>query len=404
MTSPHAPETTGKNNRPLLVSLSHLRWDFVFQRPQHLLTRAANHFDVVFIEEPLFADGEARFDISERPNGIRVAQPILPHGTAEPAATLHQQALVDHVVAQAEGRDLIFWYYTPMALSFSRHIAPDLIVFDKMDELSAFKNAPPLLVKLEEELLARADVVFTGGVSMHEAAQHRHDNIHCFPSSIDMAHFAVARDKSVADPVDQASLPHPRLGFFGVIDERMDVDLVAAVADLRPDWQFVMIGPVVKIDPATLPQRPNIHWLGGRQYADLPAYLAHWDVGFMPFAINEATRFISPTKTPEFLAAGLPVVSTPIRDVVRPYGEKGLVEIAATAEEVVKAAETCLSRDRASWLAAVDQQLASGSWDKTWETMLGLMKTKLKEDLSLLPQPQRAKLSIAVPTQEVARV
>ena len=158
--------------------------------------------------------------------------------------------------------------------------------------------------------------------------------MHGFPSSIDFDHFAQARRAGDPEPADQAAIPHPRLGFFGVIDERMDIDLVAGVADLRPDWHFVMIGPVVKIDPATLPRRANIHWLGGKSYEDLPRYLAGWDVGFMPFALNESTRFISPTKTPEFLAAGVPVVSTPITDVVRPYGEKGLVEIAETPLEV----------------------------------------------------------------------
>jgi glycosyltransferase involved in cell wall biosynthesis len=181
------------------------------------------------------------------------------------------------------------------------------------------------------------------------------------------------------EPKDQARIPHPRLGFFGVIDERMDIDLVGAAADLRPDWQFVMIGPVVKIDPATLPKRPNIHWLGGKSYADLPRYLAGWDVGFMAFAMNEATRFISPTKTPEFLAAGVPVVSTPINDVVRPYGEKGLVEIAATAQEVVQKAEALLARPKEAWLQRVDRHLAAGSWDKTWAAMQRLMASALDQ-------------------------
>ena len=182
-----------------------------------------------------------------------------------------------------------------------------------------------------------------------------------------------------AEPADQAAIPHPRLGFFGVIDERMDIDLVAAVADLRPDWHLVMIGPVVKIDPATLPQRANIHWLGGKSYSDLPRYLSGWDAGLMPFALNESTRFISPTKTPEFLAAGVPVVSTPITDVVRPYGEKGLVEIAKTPLEAVRKAEALLERPRQPWLSRVDRHLAAGSWDKTWAAMHKLMLEGLGE-------------------------
>src|SRR3712207_4223372 len=195
-----------------------------------------------------------------------------------------------------------------------------------MDELSLFRGASQELLDLESALFSRCDLVFTGGMSLYEAKKSRHRSVHGFPSSIDFSHFSQARSIQV-DPEDQAHIPHPRLGFFGVVDERMDIELLAEVADLRPDWQFVMIGPVVKIDPNSLPQRPNIHWLGGKSYADLPRYLFGWDVGFMPFALNEATRFISPTKKPEFLAAGVPVVSTPINDVVRPYGEKGLVEI-----------------------------------------------------------------------------
>lgn len=359
-------------SRPTLIALTHLRWDFVFQRPQHLLTRAARDYDVIVVEEPLWTDGPAGVEIGRRDGGVTVVQPTLPHGTSPADAVDHQKAVLDRLVAEAGGGPLTLWYYTPMALPFSRHIEADVTVFDKMDELSAFAGAPPLLLALETELLERADVVFTGGASMHEASAHRHANIRCFPSSIDTAHFAAAR-AGAADPADQAQVPHPRIGFFGVIDERMDVALVGEVAKLRPDWHFMMIGPVVKIDPATLPQGDNLHWLGGRSYAELPAYLGNWDVGFMPFAINEATRFISPTKTPEFLAAGLPVVSTAIRDVVRPYGELGLVEIAATPAETVAAIERVIAAERVPWLARVDAQLAGGSWDQVWADMRAAM-------------------------------
>lgn len=354
--------------RPTLLVLSHLRWDFVTQRPQHLMSRAARDFDVIFVEEPLWNDAAVPgIDDRPRDGGIRVVQPLLPHGTDTAAAVDYQRELLDKLVAAASG-PLVLWFYTPMALPFARHIAAYLIVFDKMDELSAFANAPPLLLALEQELLELADVVFTGGASMHEAAAHRHDNIHCFPSSIDAAHFAKARD-GMDEPVDQAGIAGPRIGFFGVIDERFDIELLREVAAAAPDKQFVMIGPVVKIDPASLPHAANIHWLGGKTYAELPAYLAGWDIGWMPFAINDATRFISPTKTPEFLAAGLPVVSTAIRDVIRPYGEAGLVEIATTRDETLAAFEHVLDRSRRDWLAAVDAHLAQGSWDRTWDAM-----------------------------------
>ncbi len=363
--------------RPTLIALSHLRWDFVFQRPQHLLTRAARTYDVIVVEEPVYTDDpEPSIVVLEREHGIRVVQPVLPHGTPTAAAVDHQRAVLDGLVAATEG-PLTLWFYTPMALPFARHLEPALIVFDKMDELAAFAGAPPLLKALETEMLERADVVFTGGAAMYQAALGRHSNLHCFPSSIDAAHFGAARG-GLSDPGDQAALPHPRIGFFGVVDERMDTALVGEVARLRPDWQIVMIGPTAKIDPANLPQAANLHWLGGKSYAELPAYLANWDVGFMPFALNDATRFISPTKTPEFLAADLPVVSTAITDVVTPYGDLGLVEIAADAPATVAAVERLLARSadaprHQEWLARVDARLAQGSWDQVWAAMAALM-------------------------------
>jgi glycosyltransferase involved in cell wall biosynthesis len=359
---------------PLLVCFSHLRWDFVWQRPQHLLSRAARHYRVLVVEEPVFQKGVApRMDVSSRPGGITVAVPMLPEGLDREDVILAQRDLVDRLLASEGEEAQVFWYYTPMALAFTSHLQPDLCVYDNMDELSLFNGASQELIDLETELFARADVVFTGGMSLYEAKRSRHRNVHAFPSSIEFDHFAAARRARTPDPKDQAKIPHPRLGFFGVIDERMDIDLVGQVAELRPDWHLVMIGPVVKIDPARLPRRDNIHWLGGKTYAELPSYLAHWDLGFMPFALNEATRFISPTKTPEFLSAGLPVVSTPIADVVRPYGEKGLVEIAKTPLEVVRKAEALLARPKEAWQQRVDRHLAAGSWDKTWGAMHKIM-------------------------------
>ena len=380
MTAPpskRAPKTlvgSGAEARRLLVCFSHLRWDFVRQRPQHLLSRAARSDLVLFVEEPIFRPGIVpRWDLTRRPEGVTVAVPVLPEGMAGPAIVEVQRHLLSALLLEQRPASRLFWYYTPMAFAFSNHLACDLCVYDNMDELSAFRGASPELLALETALLARADVVFTGGMSLYEAKSGRHPNLHAFPSSIDAGHFGRARGGALADPADQAALPHPRLGYFAVIDERMDVDLVEAVAGLRPDWHLVVIGPVVKIDPAMLPKRGNIHWLGPKSYDELPAYLAHWDLGLMPFALNEATRFISPTKTPEFLAAGLPVISTPIQDVIRPYGDLGLVEIARTAEEVVTKAEALLARPRGEWLARVDRHLAAGSWDRTWTAMRALI-------------------------------
>ncbi len=361
------PPCTDAGDR-LIVCLSHLRWSFVHQRPQHLLVRAARGGRVLFVEEPVFEAGAVpRIELRPQPSGVVVCVPVLPP-SAEPAAVEVLRGLLDGLLAGRPGDPLVLWYYTPMALAFTDHLAPDAVVYDCMDELSGFRGAAAGLRAMEQRLFDRADLVFAGGASLYEAKRHRHHAVHAFPSSIDAAHFARARGP-VADPPGQAGIPRPRLGWFGVIDERMDLDLVAGVADRRPDWQLVMVGPVVKIDPASLPRRANVHWIGPRDYSDLPDHLAGWDVGIMPFALNEATRYISPTKTPEFLAAGVPVVSTPVADVARPWGEAGLVEIAATAEATVERAAALMARPRGPWLERVDRRLATMSWDRTWAAM-----------------------------------
>jgi UDP-galactopyranose mutase len=358
---------------PDLVCLSHLRWNFVFQRPHHLLSRFARERRVFFFEEPVHGPGVPRLEVTRSKEGVWVAVPHLPEGLPEAEVLAHQRMLLDELLAGHAVRRYVTWYYTPMALGFTRHLTPLAVLYDCMDELSAFRGAPPGLLHNEAELLRWADVVFTGGQSLYEAKKDRHPDVQAFPSSVDVAHFAAARGP-VEVPGDQARLPPgPRLGFFGVVDERMDLALLAEVADARPEWQLIIIGPVVKIDEASLPRRPNLHYLGGRPYARLPAYLAGWDVALMPFARNESTRFISPTKTPEYLAAGKPVVSTSIRDVVRPYGELDLVHIADAPADFVRACEAALARDRGEWLPRVDAHLATMSWDSTWARMKVLL-------------------------------
>ena len=247
-----------------------------------------------------------------------------------------------------------------------------------MDELSAFKFAPESLKNFEKELLSKSDIVFTGGNTLYEAKKHRHSNIHPFPSSIDKKHFEKARHIAI-DPGDQKNIPHPRLGFYGVVDERFDIELIKSMAEQRPEWQFVILGPIVKIDPATLPKRDNVHFLGSKSYQDLPDYAAGWDVALIPFEINESTKFISPTKTPEYLAAGKPVVSTPINDVIHPYEDEKLVHIANTAQEFIAAAESELAKGKdAAWLAKVDHFLADNSWDHTWNSMAELISKTLE--------------------------
>lgn len=352
----------------LLICFSHLRWNFVFQRPQHLLTRAARTNMVLYFEEPVFENVQNPSIRATEPSAsIRVLTPVLPEGTGPAEAIDMQRMLVDRVIASYQADELVLWYYTPMALPFTDHIECDACIYDCMDELSAFKNAPRELVQMEKLLMQRADVVFTGGQSIYEAKRRLHKSIHPFPSSIDTAHFHKAR-KPGKDPVDQSDVPRPRVGFFGVIDERLDTKMVGEIAAKMPDVHFIMIGPVVKIDPASLPRHPNIHWISGKSYAELPAYMAHWDAAWMPFALNESTRYISPTKTPEFLAAGLPVVSTAIVDVVRTYGAMGLVQI-ADADDMEEKLLEALGNPKDLLRNMVDSYLSTMSWDQTWSAM-----------------------------------
>lgn len=360
-----------------VVCFSHLRWNFVFQRPQHLLTRFAKQVPIFFWEEPVFGEHtEPGLSVACGPDDVTVVTPQLPHGLSANEADTAQRTLLDTFIQQRGISCFLSWYYTPMALSFTDHLLPEAIVYDCMDELSAFQGAPPELIAREQKLFAKADLVFAGGASLYESKRTQHGNAHLFPSSIDRKHFGAAR-RAIADPADQAGIPHPRIGFFGVLDERLDIDLLRSVAEARPEWHFVLIGPVVKIRPEDLPHAANLHYLGPKQYAELPLYLASWDVATLPFARNASTRFISPTKTPEYLAAGKPVVSTPIRDVVKPYGERGLVHIAATPEEFVEAIESSLQPADPRWLAKVDEYLNSTSWDKTFQEMMTAIEAVL---------------------------
>ena len=363
-----------------LLVFSHLRWNFVFQRPQHLMSRFAKHRRVFFVEEPVFdAMSSPQMKIKRSEEGVYVVTPHLPQATATKNHQFILAALVDDLIIDENISNYSIWYYTPMSLPFSRHLSPDAIIFDVMDELSLFKNAPPILAELENELFKKADVVFTGGQALFEAKKHRHHNIHAFPSSIDKEHFHQAR-QNMLEPEDQITIPNPRIGFFGVIDERTNLNLLKEMAQMRPDYHFVMIGPVVKIDPATLPQASNIHYLGQKNYRELPSYIAGWDCAMMPFALNDATKYISPTKTLEYLAAGKPVVSTSIKDVVRPYGENGLVHIADQAADFIAAIAKSIPQRRSQpWLTQVDQFLNHVSWDQTWQNMAALELDLLNE-------------------------
>jgi glycosyltransferase involved in cell wall biosynthesis len=359
-----------------LVCFSHLRWNFVFQRPNHLMCRAARESRVFFVEEPHFDAPHSHSVVREVEPNLFVVTPWLRHGLSQDQIAVEERRILAERLVQARVDRPVLWFYTPMALAFAGAVPPALVVYDCMDQLSAFQNAPAALREYERQLFSKADLVFTGGASLYQEKRTAHPDVHLFPSSVDVRHFAQAR-LNPEEPPDQAELPHPRLGFFGVVDERMDLELVDALAQARPDYQLVMIGPVVKIDPAALPRRPNIHYLGQKSYADLPRYLAGWDVALMPFAQNEATRFISPTKTLEYLAGGKTVVSTPIRDVISPYAEQGLVRVAEPAGFVAAVDEALREGTTDAQQAQIAGLLARTSWDNTWSQMSSLIQTKL---------------------------
>ena len=358
-----------------LIVFSHLRWDFVYQRPQQLISRLARHYRIFFIEEPepsAHADG-AGWHASEPLPGLTVWQwaGLSPRRGFGHAAAERLRAKLAELCRQHPLH--LAWFYTPMAMPLLDMLEPRLVIYDCMDELSAFMDPPAGLIEHERQLLARADLVFTGGPGLYASKRMQHPNVHCFPSSVDSAHFRQALDRNIAY-APHAHLPRPRLGFFGVLDERLDIALIAAIADAHPTWQLVLVGPVAKIDPASLPQRPNIHYMGQQPYALLPAFLASWDVCLMPFAINEATRFISPTKSLEYMAAERPVVSTAVRDVVAMHADT--VAIASSTPEFIRCCEAALAMPAAERQQRIRQmraKLRRTSWDATVRDMHRLM-------------------------------
>jgi glycosyltransferase involved in cell wall biosynthesis len=381
---PNQMKSDTSNLFPLnLICFSHLRWDFVYQRPQHLLSRFSRNTTVWFVEEPIFdAVGQSYLSVRAESPTLKIVVPHLLNGLTEEEIIHEQTTLVKKMQLTVDFSDSIFWYYTPMALKFSAQFKPRYIVYDCMDELSAFRYAPKEMVQLEKTLMARADIVFTGGQSLFEAKKKQHNNIHPFPSGIEIEHFSKARTQ-IEEPADQIEITGFKLGFYGVIDERFDIELIRQMAEARRDWQFILIGPVLKIDQATLPGNSNIHYLGQKSYQELPAYLAHWNIALIPFLINESTRFISPTKTPEYLAGGVPVISSPITDVINPYGKYDLVHICSNAQEFIRAAESELNKSCSKlWLAKTDVFLKGVSWDATYQAMndkisLGLAEQKI---------------------------
>lgn len=333
-----------------IVVGSHLRFDGVYQRPQHIVTRLGAHVPVLFVEEP-FVAGDDRNEI-RAVGGVSVLRPK----RRIPCDPPIDRSTIEAVAAWVDGRRPLVWLYTPMMLELAEAFAAAPLVFDCMDELSAFAFAPPALLEREAALLERADAIFTGGRSLFERRRALGERVKLYPSGVEFEHFASAR--SIGPHPLLAALTKPICGYVGVVDERIDLASLEALAER--DCNVVLVGPIVKIDPAVLPRRTNVHFTGQLPYALLPTILAGFDVALMPFARNAATANISPTKTPEYLAAGLPVVSTPIADVVASYGD--VVTIAADPAAFADAALAAAVPDPAR-IAAGSARARAVGWD-----------------------------------------
>ena len=374
-------------NQPLtLLNLAHLAWDHVWQRPQHLMSRFASRCRVIYVDPPVLGAGGGQAYLQEQPGvpGVRVLRPIFPDTLLETPGNSYWElwhGLLPEVLAQAGGNTLL-WVSSPMADSLVAAALPrvKLAVYDCMDDLASFRGGTDEMRRREAHLLELVDLLFTGGYSMYEARKTRHPRAYCFPSGVDVAHYRRTQDLATQEPASIAHIPHPRLGYFGVLDERIDWELIAEVAERRPAWQWVLVGPTAKVNPEELPVAHNIHYLGQQQYADLPAFLKGFDIATMPFALNEATRHISPTKTLEYLAGGKPVISTSVPDVVAFY--RDIVSLADGPTAWLKAADRMLAataQQRQARIERAGRIVQESSWDSIAERMWSLMEDRLAQ-------------------------
>jgi UDP-galactopyranose mutase len=374
----NARRSSRRPGKTEILCLTHLRWDRADARLCQLMTRFARQQRVFIMEEPIFEGDTTSLHVRDGGAGILVATPWLPLGMRGAEATVAQRRLLDAWLDEHALQDFVAWYDTPMALAFTEHLEPRLVVYDCADELSACQGAARSLRRREAEMMARAHVVLTAGPAFYESKKERHPSVHWVADGADVARFARAR-RMQSEPEDQAAIPHPRLGYFGPLDERLDRALVEGVASARPEWQLVLIGAPPGAGPVSV--RPNVHCLGPKDERELPAYVAGWDVAILPFAQSRATRFVRPAQPAELLAAGRSIVATPVPDVVKPYAELGLVEVASGMRAFVAAVEHALgeaTRD-AGWRRKVDGFLAGMSWDQTWARASAIVDAALAD-------------------------
>tara|TARA_R110002020_G_scaffold85914_1_gene211597 strand:+ start:23831 stop:24952 length:1122 start_codon:yes stop_codon:yes gene_type:complete len=348
-----------------IIVFSHLRWNFVYQRPQHILSRLSRYYNIIVIEEPIAIDGNGNYELENISTSLTIVRP-----------KVESIAHIQHVLKELNLQSIdIVWFYSAAFVELIPYINANTMIYDCMDELSQFKGASQQLRVQEEFLIKKADLVFTGGKSLYETKSKLSPNVYCFPSSVDVAHFKQSSTYSKIS-LDLAAIPKPIVGYIGVIDERLNLNLIHETALALPKISFIMIGPLAKIDEGDLPRAHNIHYLGMKSYDDLPFYLKHIDISMMPFALNEATEFISPTKTLEYMAAGKPIISTPIKDVTRDYSQ--VIEIVTNAYEFSQAIIKISSSEIKINKSAYESILKQTSWDATTKKMLQLMKERVE--------------------------
>lgn len=347
-----------------MIVFCHLRWKFVYQRPQHIISRMAETMKILFIEEP------CRNHENDKTGNLIIINERL--HVLQPNVT-DIESIASIIPLYVKNKNIsVGWFYSPSFCPLVGALQFDTIVYDCMDELSLFKGAPEQLIDQEKYLIATTDIIFTGGKSLYESKNQFHDNVHCFPSSVDELHFSKALN-NISIPADIGDLKGPTVGYYGVIDERIDLELLKQTAQKLPTVSFVMIGPLAKIEESDLPYASNIHYLGMKCYNDLPYYLKAFDIAMMPFALNNSTKYISPTKTLEYMAAKKPIISTKIMDVVRDYGN--CINLIETADEFAEAITSLTDKiDLQSLEIEYQNILEKTSWDTTTEQMKSILK------------------------------
>ncbi|MEO7699805.1 MAG: glycosyltransferase [Opitutus sp.] len=392
-------KTTSTSSSHPIIALCHLSWDWVWQRPQQFLSRLAKTHPVLFVET-YCADVPStvvRLRSPENCPNVTICEMHLPASRWSDGKFIDRErrrALRRALTNDLEGRfdDAILWFNDPMAVTaFAGHLDESLIVYDCMDELSQFKGAPPALIEREYDLLEVADVVFCGGRKMRDKRLPYNANSHFYGTGVDIAHFGSARSSALAVAPEIAELRGPVLGYFGVVDERIDYDLLAALADADPKWHVVMVGPTTKVDPATFPKRPNLHFIGGRAYAQLPTLTKGFSVCLMPFARNEATEYINPTKALEYMAAGRPVVSTALDEVKSNFS--GVARIARNHTEFI---EMCQREVASPSRSRIERGLKLAQ-ENTWDAIVGKMERHVAEALTVRTENNLSEVTNIVP-------